>query len=310
MIKKYISKFTIDIAPSIIATIVGAYIVNHYISPKSDDSKPAAAMASTPDPKTDGAEGKSAEGKSAEGKSADVRVISLKSGDPKSYDAKSSDAKSSDSRPAENSADLAAETARTKAADKPAVEKASIDKVEPGSDARRHGPSPRDKAVAKATPAPVTPAVVAPVLATVGTAPAEASVDDRRDANDLARAAIERLSREQPRSQDAARAPEAPRAQEARVQEAIRMAPQQVQPMQQLPPPIVLATPGVDNFSSVQVARPDSRRLRPPGEIPTAVPVDLQADASNLRPDRTNVAEDVLSAAKSVFHTVTRPFDR
>src|ERR1700712_1640820 len=49
MIKKYISKFTIDIAPSIIATIVGAYIVNHYVNPKSDDQKPAAAIAATPD---------------------------------------------------------------------------------------------------------------------------------------------------------------------------------------------------------------------------------------------------------------------
>src|SRR3954468_3329542 len=46
MLKKYISKFTIDILPSVLATIIGAYIVNHYIVTKPD--APAAAVASTP----------------------------------------------------------------------------------------------------------------------------------------------------------------------------------------------------------------------------------------------------------------------
>src|SRR5438132_17560 len=41
MLKKYISKFTIDILPSVLATIIGAYIVNHYIATKPD--APAAA---------------------------------------------------------------------------------------------------------------------------------------------------------------------------------------------------------------------------------------------------------------------------
>ena len=45
MIKKYLSKFTIDILPSIIATIVGAYIVTHYINPKDSGAKPAASAA-------------------------------------------------------------------------------------------------------------------------------------------------------------------------------------------------------------------------------------------------------------------------
>src|SRR4051794_25945571 len=44
MLKKYISKFTIDILPSVLATIIGAYIVNHYIVSKPD--APAAAVAS------------------------------------------------------------------------------------------------------------------------------------------------------------------------------------------------------------------------------------------------------------------------
>ncbi len=48
MLHKYLSKFTIDILPSILATIVGAYIVNHYIIPKASPDRPAAAVASTP----------------------------------------------------------------------------------------------------------------------------------------------------------------------------------------------------------------------------------------------------------------------
>jgi hypothetical protein len=46
MLKNYISKFTIDILPSVLATIIGAYIVNHYIATKPD--APAAAVASQP----------------------------------------------------------------------------------------------------------------------------------------------------------------------------------------------------------------------------------------------------------------------
>ncbi len=188
MLHKYLSKFTIDILPSILATIVGAYIVNHYIIPKASPDRPAAAVASTP-------------------------------AEPKP------DTKAATAKPAENSADLAnlPESAPAKAGDKPVVEKASIEKPEAATtpEPRRHQPALREKAAAKPAPAPAAPA---PVLATVGTAPAaNASADERRDANDLARAAIERLNRSEPRPQEAARAPETPRAPEApRVQEAAR----------------------------------------------------------------------------------------
>jgi hypothetical protein len=49
---KLISKFTMDILPSVIATIIGAYIVNHYINikPGADASATAAAVSSV-DPK-------------------------------------------------------------------------------------------------------------------------------------------------------------------------------------------------------------------------------------------------------------------
>ena len=46
---KYVSKFTLDVLPSLLATVIGAYIVNHYIVAKPD--APAVAAVSTTEPK-------------------------------------------------------------------------------------------------------------------------------------------------------------------------------------------------------------------------------------------------------------------
>ena len=43
MIKKFLSKYILEVIPSILATVVGAYIVTHYINAKSDD-KPKTAI--------------------------------------------------------------------------------------------------------------------------------------------------------------------------------------------------------------------------------------------------------------------------
>ena len=49
---KLVSKFAMDIFPSVIATILGAYIVNHYINAKPPaDAAATAAAVSTVDPK-------------------------------------------------------------------------------------------------------------------------------------------------------------------------------------------------------------------------------------------------------------------
>ncbi|MBC7583978.1 hypothetical protein FNL55_23195 [Tardiphaga sp. vice352] len=273
---KYISKFTIDILPSIIATIVGAYIVTHYINPKNDADKPAASVASTPDAAID--------------------------------------SKAAVASPAEKSADIVGAPAVP--AGKPRVEKASIDKSEKDSASApnpgRHQPVIRDKPVAKATPAVVTPPV-----ATVSIAPAASPTpEERRDANELARAAIERLrtTREaQPVVQEAAKPTEP-----SHVQEAARSVPAP-QTLQQLPPPINVSTPPIESYGSTPSRPPyaadrnaDSRGPVPPGDIPSPPPLDLQADsARSNRGERTNVAEDVLSAAKSVFHSVIpKQFDR
>src|SRR5205807_2037557 len=103
----YLKKFAMDILPSVAATIIGAYIVNHYITAKPADAH---------------------------------------------------------------------------------TEPASIPPVEP----RRKPAAPREKPIARTAPAPVTPPVVATPV-TVPPAETAATPDERHDANDLARAAIERL---------------------------------------------------------------------------------------------------------------------
>src|ERR1700751_5636524 len=45
----YLKKFALDVVPSVVATILGAYIVNHYITAKTSTDTPPAAVASTAD---------------------------------------------------------------------------------------------------------------------------------------------------------------------------------------------------------------------------------------------------------------------
>jgi len=217
-----------------------------------------------------------------------------------------------------------AERPADKSADKP-TETASIP-----ADTRRH-PAPREKAVAKTVPAPAAP-VVAPVAAAPVVAapapPVEAAVapDEHRDANDLARAAIERLrgtSDASTRPQEAARSPDAaPRAPDtARVADAPRTVSAPVasaSPIRPLPPPIMVSTPRAEIFDgssgSSQLRQPypgsaridDPSRPVPPADIPQASPpLDLRAEAVEpARREHTTVAQDMLSAAKSVFHAV------
>jgi hypothetical protein len=127
--------------------------------------------------------------------------------------------------------------------------------------------------------------------------------EDRRDANDLARAAIERLrgaNEGSARPQEVARVPDAPRVVSA---PAIRP----------LPPPIMVSTPereALDSAGSFEGRPPyaarndDPRRPTPPADIPTPT-LDLRAEAAApSERGHTTVADDVLSAAKSVFHAV------
>ena len=50
---KYLTKFAMEIIPSVVATIIGAYIVNHYINTKPDSppsTRPGAPCCTVPIP--------------------------------------------------------------------------------------------------------------------------------------------------------------------------------------------------------------------------------------------------------------------
>ena len=316
MLKKYISKFAMDILPSVAATIIGAYIVNHYIVTKPGANAPAAAVSTAePQAETKPAAEAAKAGSKAPETSTDVANLPEPGIKAKGISEKAMIEKTTAEKP------MAVEKPAEKSADKPA-ETASIP-----AGTRRHLPAPREKAVTKPVPAPAQPAasasapvVSAPVVAAPGTVPAppvEAAIvpEERRDANDLARAAIERLRGANdgtPRAQESARIPDAPRAQDPpRVVSA--------SPVRPLPPPIMVSTPTAQTFDSSagssQMKPPyaaridDPRRPTPPADIPAASPssppLDLHAEAEEpSRRGHTTVAEDVLSAAKSVFHAV------
>jgi hypothetical protein len=294
---KYVWKFALDIMPSVVATIIGAYIVNHYIVTKPGADAPVAAAVSSADPK------------------AEAKAVP---------EAAKSDAKF-DAKAAETSADIAnlpepgvrAKGISEKAVlERPSVEKStekSTDRPAEAAGARRLI-APREKTAAKTVAVPMQPSVSAamPVVAAPTTAlPIEAATapEERRDANDLARAAIERLRGTNDgtaRAQEAARTPDA-----ARVPDAPRVV--SAPPVRPLPPPIMVSTPANEAFDSTAGSSPmkppytvDPRRPTPPADIPYArPPLDLRAEAGDPSTrEHTSVAEDVLSAAKSVFHAV------
>ncbi len=321
MLKKYLSKFAMDILPSVAATIIGAYIVNHYIAAKP--ATDAAAAVSTAEPKADAKATPEAAGVDRRGSEKAAEKASEKPPDFAGVPEPGVKAKGiSEKAVLEKSA-----AGKPPAVDRPA-EKIANKPTETASlpvETRRRLPWSREKAVAKSIAAPVAPApaTVVPVIAAPVAAapipgpPVETAVapEERRDANDLARAAIERLrsaSDGSPRTQEAAGIQEAPRV----------ASPPQLRP---LPPPIMVSTPQAETFDSSSGSRPPypgathsdvpvSARPTPPADIPepsrdipeSSRPLDLRADATVEAPKREHrtVAEDVLSAAKSVFHAV------
>jgi hypothetical protein len=305
---KYVAKFASDILPSVAATIIGAYIVNHYIVNKPGAAAPPAAAVSPADPKTADVKNAKPSETSSNIPEAGVRA--------KGISEKAILEKSLAERPAEKPPE--------KSADKPA-ETASIP-----VETRRHQPAPREKTSAKTiNPAPVqSPAVtvaVAPVVSAPGAVPpVETAIvpEEHRDANDLARAAIERLrgaNEGSPRPQETARAPEAARIPERpRVASVPPMAapPTAAPPVRPLPPPIMVSTPAAEIFdpsTQMQPPYPAARRVddpgrpTPPADIPQVSSEPLNLGAAAVDPPRrphTTVADDVLLAAKSMFHAV------
>lgn len=309
---KYLAKISMDIFPSVLATIIGAYIVNHYINAKPAPDTPAAVVA----PAEAGKDAKPTDTANLPAPGVKAKGISEKSvtdkAETKPSETKSSETKAADVAPAETPA---------------------------------HGrPPAREKAAAKSTPTATAPVVEA------NSAPAGTSPAVTPDANDLARAAIERL-RKSPEGKAAEKAAEtkaaeakaaeakaaeakaaeakaaetkqAERTSEPAVREATRVpeAPRVVttEPagIRPLPPPITVSTPSAETYGNggsspsytASVGSDDPNRITPPADIPVpmiAPPLDLRADAgaSMPRPKKTNVADDVLSGMKSMFHSV------
>lgn len=307
---KYLAKISMDIFPSVLATIIGAYIVNHYINAKPAVDAPAAVVA----PAQAGKDGKPTDTANLPAPGVKAKGVAEKNVSEKGVDKVTAE-KPADHQPA----------AETKAAD-----------VAPAETGPRGRNSVREKAAAKSSPAVTAPAA-APVVE-ANSAPAATP-----DANDLARAAIERLRKSpegkiaegkaaekaaearspetksvetkpaektpEPAVREAARNPEAPR--------VISAEPSMVRP---LPPPITVSTPAPEAYgnggsSSVNpsytasIGSDDPNRMTPPADIPVPViapPLDLRADAGATmpRPKKTNVADEMLSGMKSMFHSV------
>jgi hypothetical protein len=326
MLKKYISKFAMDIFPSVAATIIGAYIVNHYIAKPSADAPAAAAVSPAQAKKspataavTHSSEVKSSESKSSETGAAETRAAET-FGETASVPEPGVKARGiSEKTIAEKAAAEKAAAAEKWPIEKPAeklgdrpAETASIS-VEP----RRRALQPRERLTAKPVSAPVQ--TIAPVAVPTNVSPplepAPAQEEQRRDANDLARAAIARLrgGDASPRAQDASRALDA-----SRITEQSRAVP--APPVTPLPPPITVFAPAGENFETSAGSRmsaPEAGAQRGDGFARPTPPADIPAIASASRPldlhaevieqgtrERTTVAEDVLSAAKSVFKAV------
>ena len=286
---KYLTKFALDVLPSVVATILGAYIVNHYINTKSDSDAPAAAMVAPANPNAKKGGGKPVEtakipepGIKAKGISERAMIeksVSEGLAVVKPAEAKPTEAKPTETKPAEVKSTEIKPTEVKPVEEKPVEAKS----VEPKS----VEPKPTETANASSE-------------ARRAGAPRE----ERRDANDLARAAIERLRNSTANvSESGARTQEAPRA-------------VGTSPIRPLPPPITVSTPPADAYNAPPSANPpytasirndDPNRPTPPAEIPSPPPLDLRAaanEAASARDRAKAVAEDMLSAAKSVFHTV------
>jgi hypothetical protein len=259
MLKYITEKFVGQVLPSVIATVLGAWVVNHYINAKPD-------MPPLP--------------------SAEARAID---------DAGKAD---NAAQPA-NAASTAARADATKSdAAKAKAVADQIDKTAAEASADKHA----DKSAERATPKQQS--------ASRDKAPAEERREANRDPNDVLRAAVERVRA----------------AEQARGASETARGSQVAAPVQPLPPAttvmratasigsapttaVNLNDPAVTGLVPSNAPRSDTttrfgeRVQSPPAEIPTP-PVDLRADAEAAQPNRPNVAEDLLSGVRSVFHAV------
>jgi len=333
----YLKKFAVDIFPSVAATVIGAYIVNHYIAAKPGTDTPPVAAASTANPRADGRAESRTDAKPAD-TSASLSNLPAAGVKAKGISEKAIMEKTAAERPAvvDKSQEKSEAKAEAKAdikADTKADAKSSEAPAETAgapAESRRQQAAPREKEKIRVVlPSPVQPAVssAAPVVAAAPTAPVEAAPEEHRDANDLARAAIERLRANgegAPRAPETARAPdvskeahrtEAPKAETPKAEASRTVTAPAIRP---LPPPIMVSAPPTGEPSSQQGSsqpRPpyaanaeagNPNRPTPPADIPLSRPIDLRAEAAepSVRERASAAAEDALSTAKSLFQAV------
>jgi hypothetical protein len=306
----YLKKFALDVVPSVVATILGAYIVNHYITAKSSSDHPPAAVVSTTEA------GKKSEPKKAQVKPAETSAEVTSAPEPGVKAKGISERAMIENRAAERPAEVKPVEVRPTDIAKPA-ETASISAEPKGETKRPQPPTPREKPVAKIAPAQAA----APAPTTAPATEAASASDEPRDANELALEAIKRLRANgegAQRVQETARQAEPPRVQESPRTAVVVPAVTAPAPVRPLPPPIVVATPSpTDNAAQgpgpaapPYTASIDPNRPTPPADIPPRPPVDLKSEANNAVSHSKNVAEDMLAAAKSVFHAVLPGTDR
>ena len=303
---KYLAKISMDIFPSVLATIIGAYIVNHYINARPAADTPAAVVA----PADAGKNGKPADVANLPAPGVKAKGVSEKSISEKSAaDKPAADkpaaahekavAKSSPatSTPATPAAAPVVEANSAPAAASPAVTPDANDLARAAIERLRK--SPEGKAAEKAAEAKSTE--------TKPSAEAKSSETKSSEIKSSETKAVERTP-EQPAVQEASRVPEAPR--------VVTAVPSTVRP---LPPPINVSTPSPDAYGNggssqanppytASVGNDNPNRLTPPADIPVPViapPLDLRADAGAAAPrPKTNVADEMLSGMKSMFHAV------
>lgn len=251
----YLSKFVLQMLPTISATVIGAYIVSTWINPKTPP-QPARITAQSQQP-----------------------------------------AKPS---PAVAEPQLVAAPVEEKSTE--LAEPAEPVKAASGSDTIRIIPIVKERA-------PVADALASAPTAVPASEPAAAAErkEKDKDANELARAAIQRLrgGAETARVAEEPAKPTAPRVLQ------VRAAPEQPLPAATvvsappLPPAVTIAAPRYPQDDGADRASPgQSDRLAPPAEIPTArAPLSLQA--THRVADNPSLADDFLSATKSFFRAIT-----
>lgn len=259
----YLKKVFLDILPPVAATVIGAYIVTNYVAPKQSDAPKTEAAAPAAEKLVHGADGMAPR---------DVETVAVKPQGAAKAKQASRDAKDTRSQEAK-AQDTKSQEAKAQAA-KPQDTK-------------------RDEAV---KPAQAQPVQSEPVQAQPVVAKAAAGVDEKRDATEMARAALDRLRGgqtspahtaapqaqapvPQPAAQTAAVIPAAPATASA--------APSTAAPA--LPPPVVIVPQREER-------RVFGERMSPPAEIPGGPAMASSEDRS--------LFGGITSAAKTLVDVV------